>query len=159
MQTSLQKAFDRAVPQHFGPLATRRGLDLSKEGEFFQIVGKGFCLRVRLGPGHSTNVLVTVVPFSGAQLPFGSAGGEIGLGVIMEFYGDRLVDVPSIQDEVAMQHELERLARLADKYCGHFLLDRSSEWSRVQDFIENKIARSAVQSKTYNFPPNVREKW
>jgi hypothetical protein len=158
VQTFLQEAFYRVVPQHFGPLATRRGLELSNEGDFFQIAGNGFCLRVRLGPGHRTNVLVTVVPFSGAKLPFGSPGGEIGLGVIMEFYGDRLVDVPSIQDEVAMQREIERLARLADKFCGHFLLDRSAEWSRVQDFVENKI-RSEARSTTSNFPPNVREEW
>lgn len=158
MKNLLQEAFDRAVPQHFGPLATRRGLDLSKEGEFFQIVGNGFYLRIRLGPGHCTNVLVTVVPFSRAQLPLGAPGGELGLGVIMQFYGDRLLDVPSIQDEMAMQRELERLARLAEKFCGHFLLDRSSEWSRVQDFVENKI-RSTARSKPYNFPPNVREEW
>ncbi len=151
--------FDRAVTVHFKPLAEGLGSNLGHPAKgMYEIVSGSFTLRVRLGTGHGIDILVTAVPTSSKSVDPSELQGEIGLGVITEFYGAKLETVRSNSRE-KIEPEVAKLSALSSKFISPFLIGKNTDWERIKAFVENKIADSGIRSKQYNFPKNVRKEW
>jgi hypothetical protein len=87
------RIFDECVNQFFKPLAQQSKLPLDKlKDGIYEIRGSAFTMRVRRGTGHSRDFLVCLSDNKSRpeSLDVDRLDGEIGLGVIAEFYGEKL---------------------------------------------------------------------
>jgi hypothetical protein len=163
VKKEFRKSFARSVRKWFGDLAVELSLQLQQVADgFFEIESPHFCLRIRASSGHSCNLLdllVTLVPVEQRFAKFGSGRGEIGLGVIMEYYGDHLGDGSSGSTADNVDHEIKRLAQLTAKYCVPFLRGENSDWVRIREFLDQKIADKGIHARKYNLPKFVRQEW
>jgi len=153
--------FDEGVARFFGPLAERINLPLRKPKDgIYEITGSTFTMRIRRGIGHTRDFLVCLSEKGSRpeSLAIDELGGEIGLGVIAEFYGEKLV-VHALHTEEGYLKAFEEAAKATEKFCIPYLLDLRSNFGEIRDFVERKIEASGVRTKEYRFPPNVREEW
>ena len=150
--------FDRLVSRYFEPLADRTGLKLVKVSHgIFEIAGKTFVVRIRLGTGHKTDFLVTLSSEK-SKKDIADLSNEIGLGVIAEYYKQPLRSQDFASDEEIHSAFLEA-ANTTEALCLPYLLGIRDSVADILEFVEEKIASSGIRDKKYRFPPNVREEW
>jgi hypothetical protein len=151
--------FAVAVPKWFGPLSAKLGAPIKKIGDtLFEIVSESFALRIRLGQGHIKNVLATLIPANERSRDVNNLRGEIGLGVITNYFGDEL---PKSHIRIAadVDAQMAVLSEYVTKYCSAFLLNKSVEWNSIKEFVEERISKAGIRERKYKFPPKVREEW
>jgi hypothetical protein len=153
--------FDQGVARFFKPLAESIKLPLRKPKEgIYEIAGSTFTMRIRRGIGHSRDFLICLSE-KGTRpeaVAIDDLGGETGLGVIVEFYGEKL-GVHALHTDEGYLNAFEEAAKAAEKFCVPYLLDLRSNFGEVRDFVERKIEASGARMKEYRFPPNVRKEW
>ena len=162
MKDMLRRAFERSVRNCFGQLATKLGLRLAvlPDGTF-EIESDQFCIRIRASSGHVSDLvdlLVTLVPVEKRFAKFGVDGGEISLGRIMDYYGDKLNASP-VCSAGHLEAEITRQSQLALKYGAPFLSGSSRDWNNIENYVEQKIAEAGIPGMKFDLPKVVREEW
>ena len=151
--------FDEAVARFFGPLAERIKLPLRKLNDgIYEIEGKVFAMRIRRGFGHSRDFLITLSEKSSTPLLPEESDQEIGLSVILEFYGKNLA-TPELHTAEGYLRGFEEAAKAAGEFCEPYLLDHRSNFGEIRAFVKHKIEESGARAKKPRFLPNVREEW
>lgn len=152
--------FDKAMAQHFAPLVSNNtGLALRKLAEgVYEVCSANFAMLIRHGTGHHKSILVTLLSTKERPTGIEDLSKDIGLGVIAEFYGEKLVESPFDSREDYLR-EAGKLASAAERFLFPYLLGLRDNLNDVRAFIEQKIENSGIQTKKWNFPKNVREEW
>jgi len=157
-----KESFNQAVRRWFGELASELGLQLVQlEEGVFEIEAPRFCLRIRGHSGHLPELvlLVNLVPIEKRSANFGKEKGEIGVHVIMEYYGDSVPDAFLASSAQAVDGKVKQLAELASRYCVPFLQGETGDWKQIEKFLDQKIVDSGVRGMNFRVPKFVRKEW
>jgi hypothetical protein len=159
MKLRFLQEFNQAVLNRFGAMAESLDLKLKQLADgVFEIASQLYSLRIRLGTGHRVDFLVTLVDNKEKADDANALTGEIGLGVIMEYYGTKLIESRQAAPQ-DIDAEIARMADLSQHYCVPFLSGKSADWVSIKEFVQTKIEKAGGNMKKYNFPKNVREEW
>jgi hypothetical protein len=157
-----KKSFNQAVRRWFGELASGLGLHLVQLDEgVFEIEAPRFYLRIRGHSGHlpELGLLVNLVPIEKRFVKFGKEKAEIGVHIIMEYYGDSVPDAFLASSAEAVDAKVKWLAQLASRYCVPFLRGEAGDWKQIEEFLEQKIVDSGVRDMKFDLPKFVRKEW
>lgn len=155
MRDPFLKSFDDSVQKWFGDLAARLRLPFAKVKDgLFEIKSRQFSLGIHGSRNHGSEVVDLNV-----ALRSNESKRTIGLPNIMDFYGDRVASKELTAAPAAVDTELKRLAQLASKYCSPFLCGTSPDWSKITEFVEQKILDEGIRGAKYDLPKFVREEW
>lgn len=158
MINSAQDIFDEGVVRFFEPLAKRNNLSLQKvKSGIYELAGSQFVLHIRRGIGHSRDFLVTLAEKKSITKPVEELSG-LGLGVILNFYGEKL-GTHKLHTSEGYLIAFDEAAQAVDKYCVPYLLGHRSNYGEILEFSAQKIEASGLMRKKYHFPPKVREEW
>ena len=151
--------FDRAAMKAFSPLAVNAKLTMEAlGGGVYEVQGKEFTMRIRRGTGHARDILVTVLPTGERPADHDDMSKEIGLGVVAEFGGQCLSELP-FDTEEECQCSAVYLANEADKLIMPFLLGTRNDFGELKEFVAARVEAAQRDLPDYRFPKNVRKEW
>ena len=151
--------FSTAVARSFAPLAANAKLTIRELGEgIHEVQGKDFTMRVRRGTGHRKDILVTLLPTAERPADHDDLSKEIGLGVVAEFVGESLPELP-IDTEEEYLRSADYLAKAADKLLLPYLLGTRNDFAELKRFVADRADKAVGEIPDYRFPKNVRKEW
>lgn len=159
MSKPTTSTFNKAVARSFAPLAGDAKLAIQQLGDgIYEVPGKDFTMRIRMGTGHRKDILVTMLPTAERPADNDDLCKEIGLGVVAEFAGASLTELP-IETEEEYLHSADYLAAAADTLLLPYLLGTRNDFAELKRFVAARSAKAVGEIPDYRFPKNVRKEW
>jgi hypothetical protein len=106
----------------------------------YEVECPDFTARIRHGTGHRKGILVTLLPISEKPADIADLTSEIGLGVIAEFHGGKLTEVPLNSEEDYLR-VASLLAASAERFLLAYLLHLKNDFEQVKQFSVNSRKR------------------
>jgi hypothetical protein len=148
--------FTKAVGVFFEPLASKHDLSLSEAREgVYDISSQHFIMRIRLHTGHRRGLNVSLRPASFREFDENEPGVELGIWLLIEFYGHDPRDVfVEVSSDESFLKQVELLAVAAERYGLPFLLGHDKDWEIIKSGVERKTKKDLEQIRKYKFLKN-----
>ncbi len=156
------ETFKQAVARYFEPITREHGWPLIRRGEdVYETPSPYFVMRIRFHVGaHAKSINATLIPID--QMPGNIAGGgcgELGVGVIAGYNGVEIKHIPWENTAEGLFEEAQHVANMVKTYAIPYLLGQKFDWSEVNVYLQNIIAKDLETIRGYKFPPSVQERW
>lgn len=159
MRNPTTATFDQAVAHHFAPLAVNAKLAIQHlcDGAY-EVQGKEFIMRIRRGTGHRKDILVTLLQSAERPAENDDLSKEIGLGVVAQFYGEKLEEA-SLDTQEEYLRSAGSLAEAAGRLLFAYLIGDRTDFAQLKNFATARSGKAVSEIPDYRFPKNVRKEW
>jgi hypothetical protein len=141
------ESFEIGVTERFLPLARKAGLPLVKICDgVYDIVGKGYRLRIRRGIGHGGGFLVTLSNEEVDPRDPIKIVNEIGLGRIARYNGATREAAAILSRDNSLEG-YKKAAKVADEYALPYLLGVKSDYGQIKQQVKDELERSGELKK------------